>query len=604
MTLALRLLLAFGLLTVAASGLVGVGVREEWRHTEEQRFAAQLAAATAGVLSEVRWEAANLRDLLRPVCEHDAFIDQTLLDLERRELDAGRRLAITQLVPEEMKALHLDELVLFTGTGEVLGAGHDPAAAGKTDRTLLAELSDPPKYLTVRLTRKAGAATASGKSSTGGGAAGAGPNALVTRCIKRRGGQAVELIGARHLGPMLDRIGSAYGVRLAIDDGGSHADNADEETASVSAPGPDLEGLRMMASISRKPLEQNLASLDERILVTSGAAMAVAIALAILLARSLAGPIEALARQAREVVRGDPRPVQATGGRELEEFARAYNRAIEDLFALRVQLARTERIAARREVARRVAHEIKNPLAPIRAAVETLRRLRARNDPAFDDYFDEATRTVLEEVFRISKIVSEFTEFARLPPPNPGPVQLEELARNLVSLYAAGGANISLEVEPCPTVQADRDQIVQVLTNLVKNGIEAAEGGTEPPRIALRLQPAADAGYVSITVSDNGPGVAPELLPRLYEPYATTKDKGTGLGLAIVRRIVEEHGGEIRYEGPEATHDGAGGSAPGPAGSAALLRGAAFRILLPISGPGRFDRTPERSSASPSGPPR
>src|SRR3954454_18853824 len=98
---------------------------------------------------------------------------------------------------------------------------------------------------------------------------------------------------------------------------------------------------------------------------------------------------------------------------------------MDELTAMRKRLAVTERIAARREIARQVAHEIKNPLAPIRAAVETLRRLRARNDPAFDGYFDEATRTVLDEVFRITRIVSEFTEFARLPPPRPGPVDVE-----------------------------------------------------------------------------------------------------------------------------------------------------------------------------------
>src|SRR6185369_3233751 len=113
------------------------------------------------------------------------------------------------------------------------------------------------------------------------------------------------------------------------------------------------------------------------------------------------------------------------GGRELEELAAAFNQTIADLVQLRKRLATTERIAARREIGRRVAHEIKNPLAPIRAAVETLRRLRARDDPAFDDYFDEATRTVLSEVFRITNIVTEFTRFARLPAPAPAPFDAE-----------------------------------------------------------------------------------------------------------------------------------------------------------------------------------
>src|SRR6185436_18415212 len=123
----------------------------------------------------------------------------------------------------------------------------------------------------------------------------------------------------------------------------------------------------------------------------------------------------------------------------LEQLAEAFNQTISDLTAMRKRLAATERIAARREIARRVAHEIKNPLAPIRAAVETLCRLRVRNDPAFDEYFDEATRTVLDEVARISNIVSEFTRFARLPPPNPAPMDLGEAAKKVVNLHGSSG---------------------------------------------------------------------------------------------------------------------------------------------------------------------
>src|SRR6185503_6987659 len=108
------------------------------------------------------------------------------------------------------------------------------------------------------------------------------------------------------------------------------------------------------------------------------------------LARGLSQPLVELAAQTREVVRGNPQPVRGRGGRELAQLARTFNRTIDELTMMRKRLARSERIAARREVARQVAHEIKNPLAPIRAAVETLRRLRAREDPAFDEYFEEA----------------------------------------------------------------------------------------------------------------------------------------------------------------------------------------------------------------------
>jgi two-component system, NtrC family, nitrogen regulation sensor histidine kinase NtrY len=548
MTIALRLLLAFCLLSLVATGLVGVGLREAWRRAEEERFSFQLEGAKSGVLAELRWEAATLRDLLEPVCKHDAFIDQTLIDIEKGELDSGRRLAITQLVREEMKALKLDELTFFTAAGEILGAGHDPAAAGKVDTSLRAQTEARAPSLAAR-TEPAG-----------------GRSAFVIRCAKRRGAAAVGLLGARHLAPILARIGSAYGARLDLAGTPGALERPGERTAIVELPDPDLAGTRISAAVSREPLERNLALLDRRILVTSAAALAVAVIAAILLARSQARPIEALAQQAREVVRGEPRPVEAKGGgRELEQFALAFNQAIGDLVSLRKQLAATERIAARREVARHVAHEIKNPLAPIRAAVETLRRLRERADPAFDEYFDEATRTVLGEVHRISKIVSEFTDYARLPPPNPGPVEIADVARSVVSLYTAGGAGVSLDIAACPTIRADRDQIVQVLTNLIQNGLEAAGlDGPKAANVAVKIEPI-DRDRLAITVRDDGPGVSPEMLPRLFEPYATSKPAGSGLGLAIVERIVQEHGGEITYE-PQA-------------------RGALFRVTLPFAGP-------------------
>jgi two-component system, NtrC family, nitrogen regulation sensor histidine kinase NtrY len=221
---------------------------------------------------------------------------------------------------------------------------------------------------------------------------------------------------------------------------------------------------------------------------------------------------------------------------------------------------------------RGIAHEIKNPLAPIRAAVETLRRLRAREDPAFEEYFEEATTTVLQEVHRIANIVTEFTRFARLPAPNPEPMDLTAVVRNVVRLHGApegeepsGGPRVELVAEPIPTVSADKDQMVQVVTNLVQNGLEAAGTVRQDARVVVTVGPLPD-NRVRIVVRDNGPGVSDEMLPRLFEPYATSKASGTGLGLAIVQRIVFEHGGEITYR-------------------KATKGGAVFEIWLPVAGP-------------------
>jgi nitrogen fixation/metabolism regulation signal transduction histidine kinase len=307
-----------------------------------------------------------------------------------------------------------------------------------------------------------------------------------------------------------------------------------------------------------------LRELDSKVLLIGGITVTLALVLAALLARGLSRPLVELARQASEVMRGEPRPIEASGPREVEEAAAAFNRAIADLAQLRRSLAASERIAAWRETARHVAHEIKNPLLPIRAAIETLRRLRARNDPAFDDYFDEATRTALDEVGRINHIVTEFTRFARLPPPNPSELDLVEVVRSVVTLHASFGVEIAFEHQGNPVIRADRDQLVQVLTNLIQNALDAVSG-REQPRVELELR-TADAARIAITVRDNGPGVPEELRSRLFQPYATSKAHGTGLGLAIAQRLVVEHGGEIEYR------DGARG-------------GAEFRIVLPVRGP-------------------
>jgi len=544
MTLALRLQIAFGLMALVATGAVGLLTRTAWQTAEEDRFDQQLALAGQGVAKLIEGEASQIADLLQSTCDRNGDIDQTAMDVEHG-LTAERRLAITQLVKDQMKALHLDELLVFTGTGEILGAGHDPAAAGKVDRALVAQPLVKAPSLVVR---PAGPRTKA---------------ALLARCSHTFGSQVISLMGARHLDGMLRSVEEVFDVKLSIAGSSPYVPKAHERSRTVTVPIAGLGELRLVETLSTKTLEEHLASVDLTIILASAVTVVVAILLAIWMANGLARPLEALARQAGEVVSGEPRPVAVKGTREIVAFASAFNKALDDLVKLRKRLATTERIAARREIARRVAHEIKNPLAPIRAAVETLRRLRARSDPAFDDYFDEATKTVPSEVHRITKIVSEFTEFARLPAPHPTSVDLEEVAKSTIALYATGGADVSLQATPCPVIQADRDQIVQVLTNLVQNGLDASAGKT--PKVDVRIEPMAP-GQVAIRVADNGPGVSDDMLPTLFLPYATSKPAGTGLGLAIVQRIVHEHGGEITYE-------------------KGATEGAVFRVVLPVAGP-------------------
>jgi two-component system, NtrC family, nitrogen regulation sensor histidine kinase NtrY len=549
-TLGQRLLLATAVLALAVAAAVGFGVREAWRTTESTGFRSEFHLAVNQLESELRTNITDLPTLIAPLCEHDPLIDSALISLRTDRLDSAQRLSLSSRTLSLMKALRVDELYLVTGDGEILGSGHAGARLGSTDLALGTRVKE----------RDAPSRVRAGE-----------PWAFEAVCVREEAGKAVGLYAARYLSPLLAQVAASHGVALHV---GEVPDEAGQGQMREEIDLPELGGLPLVATRSRVPLSQALRQLDFTIFAIGAATVLAALAVAWLLSRGLSRPIARLSEQARAVVGGEPKPVEATGGKELEELADAFNQAISDLVGMRKRLVATERIAAWREIARRVAHEIKNPLAPIRAAMETLRRLRYRKDPAFDEYFDEATTTVLDEVRRISNIVSEFTRFARLPAPEPAATDLGQLIRQVVGLHQGHGAPIQLEIKPCPPVQVDRDQITQVLTNLIQNALEAlgtAPGGKVYVELTVRDPGGAvPAAWAEIAVEDNGPGLEPSVRANLFEPYFTTKPEGTGLGLAIVQRIVTEHGGEIRLE-------------------QARQGGARFVICLPITGPGAKD---------------
>jgi nitrogen fixation/metabolism regulation signal transduction histidine kinase len=213
-------------------------------------------------------------------------------------------------------------------------------------------------------------------------------------------------------------------------------------------------------------------------------------------------------------------------------------------------LLQAQRDAAWGEVARRLAHEIKNPLTPIQLSAERMRRrFLSTMNPADAEMLERSTRTIVQQVESMQQMVNAFSEYARAPEMNITHFNLNQLVSEVVDLYRSHHTHPEVKLdldEGLLPLEADRGRVRQILNNLVTNALEALDGVPGPRlEIATKLEQGGDVSYAVVTVCDNGPGFQRELLTRVFDPYVTSKPKGTGLGLAIVKKIVEEHGGRI-----------------------------------------------------------
>ena len=213
-------------------------------------------------------------------------------------------------------------------------------------------------------------------------------------------------------------------------------------------------------------------------------------------------------------------------------------------------LLQAQRDAAWGEVARRLAHEIKNPLTPIQLSAERIRRrFLATMGPADAEMLERSTRTIVQQVESMQQMVNAFSEYARAPEMNVTHFNLNQLVSEVVDFYRSHHTHPEVRLElddQLGPLEADRGRVRQILNNLVTNALEALEGVTNPRlEVTTRFEQGGESAYAVVTVCDNGPGFQRELLSHVFDPYVTSKPKGTGLGLAIVKKIVEEHGGRI-----------------------------------------------------------
>ncbi|WP_109487420.1 sensor histidine kinase [Occallatibacter savannae] len=278
-----------------------------------------------------------------------------------------------------------------------------------------------------------------------------------------------------------------------------------------------------------------------------------AIIFSLWIAARVSRPVEELARAAEEVAGGswDAR-VPVRGRDEVSVLARSFNHMTEQLENQRERLVQSERVAAWRELARRLAHELKNPLFPLQLTVENLARARLLPPAEFDEVFNESTQTLSMEIGNLKKIIGRFSDFSKMPKPELERIDAKDAIARVRNLYAAAAEDgprievvTKLENAAMP-LMADPELLHRALSNLVLNAKDAMpEGGT----VTISARNAGS--NVEIRVSDTGQGMTPEECERLFTPYYTTKQHGTGLGLAIVQSVVADHAGTISVESRE-----------------------------------------------------
>jgi len=331
-------------------------------------------------------------------------------------------------------------------------------------------------------------------------------------------------------------------------------------TETVTAGGTEymMGGLPIRVSDDEKPAgffvlgvsKEQLNSMREK---TSNDALYAALigaglslVLATLFSIGMTRHISALAQSARLIGQGRFPEARnnVRSGDEIGMLAEAMNIMIAGLKDFSEKLAMSERVSAWREIARRIAHEIKNPLSPIQLSMENMKAAFTQNPEIFEQMFPECADTVLEEVDKLRRLANEFSEFARLPRPQFEKVDIAEVLENVVKLHSAADPRIKVTFTPADKeglyIRADRDQMNRVFINLVKNAFEAMHDGGELKIILRHIN-----DEIFVVFEDNGAGIEREEMQKIFTPYYTTKRSGSGLGLSIVHRIIQDHEASI-----------------------------------------------------------
>jgi signal transduction histidine kinase len=562
-----KLLLLVSLSIAASVGAVALLIeqRTHWafRQIEEER--------TAGLVRQFQHEFDHEGDeIIRGV---DAIANSDSMLRTIIELSNGADYA-THIKEAEAYATaqRLDFLDLVAPDGTIISSYHWPARFGYKELWFLGSPAPAPTRAFLKHME-----TPQGSVL-----------ALLWLRVVRTHGLNFYLVGGRKLGAVLEALSPPEGVRISIysapeqgpgefmgaDKNGVPSANlmpliqkAMDQRGATSATiewGPDLPQEQIVHAIAltgysdRVPavllignsLEQET-SLEKHIFTASLMIAGLGVLLGIvgsgLVAARISRPIKRLANAAAQIGQGDwDVRVEPSSNDEVGKLAVAFNQMTEELISQRERLVQTERVAAWRELARRLAHELKNPLFPLQITVENLLRARENSPQQFDEVFRESTSTLLAEIANLKTIIGRFSDFSKMPAPQIQAVNLDEIIRSVVQLFQGQLGQGPVKVEPelrlgeVPPVAGDPVLLRRVIENLVLNAIDAMpQGGKLTFRTELNHK------FAVFELSDTGQGLTREECDRLFTPYYTTKQHGTGLGLAIVQSVVSDHHGSI-----------------------------------------------------------
>lgn len=563
-----KLTLAFAALVVIPAGLLLAQTRDIAARRFQREFEARVQALTEQAQAEQARRGEVLAGRVAGLFEGTEqpkgtpiLLDRYLAELKNGPLSPARQKELIDALPLLASASGLEVLKLVDHRGYVIAQAPLRGREGHKDKQALS-LCEAALRRPV-LTRE----------RLPDGVGGAAERLVLEVCVEvQRYSEPLYVIGGDTLSmDDLRALSTQPGVSAALLEGGELRLGARGEGTEARLPLPSFLGgalqedrFALALTVSDENQRAAVSELTTSSVTVTAAAVLAAWVLGFVLARRLTRPIAELVRRSGEVARGELQgAIPKTRHDEVGALIDSFNEMTRRLAESQERLKHAERIAAWQEIARRLAHELKNPLFPIQMSVETLKKTLGRKD--FPEIFEESTTAVLEEVERLKTIIGEFSKFARLPEPKFAPTELNGVVQGALRLCAGANDDAGLQVEVSladglPALRADREQLIQVLLNLLSNAREATpQGGV------IRVKTAQEGRELVVSIRDTGAGLSEEAKAKLFTPYYTTKEKGTGLGLAIVHRIIVSHGGRITAEGQ-----------PG--------EGATFTIFLPAEG--------------------